>query len=178
MLISKSSELELHDTDRNHDWAGDIRQHYSNLNIADLPNFIQQAVVNDENANNCGVNCQSMNDNQKRIFKRIESHYRTLTTHPEHVEPLRLIVMRTTGMGKSYLINIIRDQLHKIERNHNINAQFPVLMLAPTGVVAFNIQGVMIHSALSILILSNNLDLNGECCRAKTMGFHHFVLLS
>lgn len=40
----------------------------------------------------------------------------------------------------------------------------PVLVLAPTGVMAFNINGIMIHSALSIPITSDgkNLNINGE----------------
>src|ERR1051325_1907711 len=41
-------------------------------------------------------------------------------------------------------------------------AQSPVLVLAPTGVAAFNIRGATIHSALSIPISRNNFDLNGD----------------
>ncbi len=100
-----------------------------------------------------------------RIFKRIESHYETLITDPNNVEPLRLIIMETTRTGKSYLINMIRDHLWKIARNHKVNSQSPILMLAPTGVAAFNIHDVIIHSALSILISRNNFDLNGECLK-------------
>ena len=97
-----------------------------------------------------------------RIFKRIESHYETLITDPNNVEPLRLIVMGTAGTGKSYLINMIRDHLWKITRNRKVNSQSPILMLVLTRVAAFNIHGVMIYSALSILIFRNNFDLNGE----------------
>src|SRR5204862_123567 len=50
----------------------------------------------------------------------------------------------------------------EIARNHNIEAQSPVLMLAPTGVAAFNIHGATIHSSLSIPISSNSLDLNSD----------------
>jgi len=43
-----------------------------------------------------------------------------------------------------------------------IGYKSPVLVLAPTGVAAFNINGITIHSALSIPITSNNLDINGN----------------
>jgi polynucleotide 5'-kinase involved in rRNA processing len=102
-----------------------------------MPNFLQQArqsVVVNENTTNCAVNSDTLNENQMKVFKRIESHYSTLITSPGHIEPLRLIVMGTAGTGKSYLINMIRDRLCEIARNHNINAQSPVLVMAPTGV--------------------------------------------
>src|SRR6266498_710392 len=39
----------------------------------------------------------------------------------------------------------------------------PVLVIAPTGVAAFNINGSMIHSTLSIPILNDkNIDVNGD----------------
>ncbi|GBC46555.2 ATP-dependent DNA helicase PIF1-like [Rhizophagus irregularis DAOM 181602=DAOM 197198] len=38
----------------------------------------------------------------------------------------------------------------------------PVIVLAPTGVAAFNIHGTMIHSTLSILINSSDLSIEGE----------------
>ncbi len=44
-----------------------------------------------------------------------------------------------------------------------IGSKSPVLVLAPTGVAAFNINGMTIHSNLSIPIITNkSLDLNGE----------------
>ena len=49
---------------------------------------------------------QSLNDNQKMVFKRIESHYQNvLAGHQD--EPLKIIVMGTAGTGKTYLIDAI-----------------------------------------------------------------------
>jgi hypothetical protein len=45
-----------------------------------------------------------------KIFKRIESHYSTLIMNFEYVEPLKLIVIETAGISKSYLINMIWDR--------------------------------------------------------------------
>src|SRR2546430_9662888 len=88
-----------------------VRRRYPDLDLEDTPNFIKQAcelgIVNDENVTNCAVDCQTLNTNQMRIFKRIESHYETLITDPAQLDPLRLVVMGTAGTGKSYLINMI-----------------------------------------------------------------------
>ena len=99
-----------------------------------------------------------------KIFKRIKSHYESLITDSDNVESFRLIVMGTARMGKLYLINMIHDCLWEIARNYKINSQLPVLVLALIRVAAFNIHGIIIHSALSILISKNNhnLNLNGE----------------
>ncbi|XP_059064096.1 uncharacterized protein LOC131856356 [Cryptomeria japonica] len=62
--------------------------------------------------------------------------------------PLRMIVQGTAGTGKSFLIDCIRKQL-------NISTtvkQNPLLVLAPTGVAAFNIQATTIHAGLRIPI--------------------------
>jgi hypothetical protein len=67
--------------------------------------------------------------------------------------------MGTAGTGKSYLIKVIQKIIRKIAGNEKT----PLLVLAPTGVAAFNIGGRTIHSALSILICnSNSLNLEGE----------------
>ena len=44
-----------------------------------------------------------------------------------------------------------------------VGSKSPVLVIAPTGVAAFNIMGITIHSALSIPIIANkNLEISGE----------------
>ena len=69
--------------------------------------------------------------------------------------------MGTAGTGKSYLIKAIRSRLREMA---GIGSESPVLVLAPTGVAAFNINGRTIHSTLSIPIIVNskNLNINGE----------------
>ena len=120
------------------------------------------SIVNNENTTNCAINCLILNANQMRIFKRIESHYENSLINSARIELLRLIVMSTAGTDKSYLINIIRERLCKIARNNKIDAQSSILVLAPTGVAAFNICGITIHSVLFILISKNNFDLSGD----------------
>ena len=65
------------------------------------------------------------------------------------VDPLKIIVMGTAGTGKTYLINAIRSRLQELA---GTGSKLPVIVLAPTGVAAFNINGATIHSKLSIPI--------------------------
>lgn len=70
--------------------------------------------------------------------------------------------MGTAGTGKSYLIKAIVRMLREMGAT---GSKTPVLVVAPTGVAAFNINGVTIHSALSIPIINGNgkhLDMEGE----------------
>ena len=102
---------------------------------------------------------QTLNEKQKLVFKRVESHYGNMLKDNQ-TEPLRIIVMGTAGTGKTYLINAIRGRLREMT---GVRFKSPVLVLAPTGVAAFNINGITVHSALSIPIIANkNLDINGE----------------
>ncbi len=75
------------------------------------------------------------------------------------VDPLRIIVMGTAGTGKTYLIKAIRNRLREMA---GIEYKSPVLVLALTGVAAYNINRMIIHSTLSIPIIIKNLDINGE----------------
>jgi len=101
-----------------------------------------------------------LNEKQKRIFKRIEKYYNdTILRH--RVEPLRIIVMGTAGTGKSYLIKAIRGRLHTMAGKEG---KSPVLVIAPTGVAAFNINRVTIHSTLSVPIMNDKkYELNSIC---------------
>ena len=71
------------------------------------------------------------------------SHYHTC----QDASPLRMIIQGTVGMGKSYLIGAINQAL----QNESF-PQFSPLLLAPTGVAAFNIGASTIHSKLRIPI--------------------------
>ncbi|XP_057859850.2 uncharacterized protein LOC131068635 [Cryptomeria japonica] len=58
--------------------------------------------------------------------------------------PLRMIVQGTSGTRKSFLIHCIRQNLNvstRIQGN-------PLLVLAPIGVAAYNIQGTTLHAGL------------------------------
>ncbi|CAG8641197.1 7999_t:CDS:2 [Cetraspora pellucida] len=126
--------------------------------------FIQQVrskeALNDENLDNNTIDYQTLNDNQIKIFKRLETYYNIIITG-SNIEPLRIIIMGTAGTGKSYLINAIRQLLQEMAIRNGVESS-PIIVLAPTGVTAFNIHGTTIHSALSIPISGTNIDIKGE----------------
>ena len=65
--------------------------------------------------------------------------------------PLRMIVSGTAGTGKSYLIHCLQLLLQR-----------QLLVAAPTGVAAFNIDGQTLHSLLSLPTRADFKDLEGE----------------
>ncbi|GBC05303.1 hypothetical protein RclHR1_06170007 [Rhizophagus clarus] len=69
--------------------------------------------------------------------------------------------MGTARIGKTYLIKAIRSRLQEMV---GTGSKSPIIVLVPTGVAAFNIDGVTIHSGLSIPIIndSKRLDINKE----------------
>ena len=67
----------------------------------------------------------------------------TLDTPPR---PLRMFITGGTGTGKSHVISVIREHL---ERTH-LGAGSRCILMAPTGVAAFNIGGLTIHRALNL----------------------------
>jgi hypothetical protein len=65
-------------------------------------------------------------------------------------------VLGTGDTEKPYLIKMIQDRLCEIARDHN-NVS-PVMLLALTGVAAFNIHDLMIHSSFSIQVSGKTFD--------------------
>ena len=154
-----SSDLGSRDMDRNHDWINDPRQRYNDL--TDIDTFLSRNSRIGEKSN-VSVDYQTLNNNQKKIFKRVESHYQDVLEGRQN-EPLRIIVMGTAGTGKTYLIEAIRSRLQEMTEIAG-ESKSPVAVLAPTGVAALNIDGITIHSGLSIPIVNDEkrLGITGE----------------
>ena len=67
------------------------------------------------------------------------------------VQPVYLFLTGGGGVGKSHLINSIYHTTTKTFRHGITNPENPtVLLMAPTGVAAININGTTIHTALAI----------------------------
>lgn len=161
-------EFSTRDLDRDHDWVSESMLRYPEMEEAE--SFLQQAIGNSNitQVRNVSANIDrsTLNEKQRLIFERIESHYIAVVSN-QPIEPLRMIIMGTAGTGKSYLINIIREKLHNS------------IVLAPTGVAAFNIQGSTIHSALSIPISGTKFELEGEPLKKlqnKLKNVHYFII--
>ena len=74
---------------------------------------------------------------------------------------MRLVVIETAGIEKTYLIKTIQSRLQKIKE---AKSESLIIMLTSTGVVAFNINRITVYSRLSIPIINDSkyIDIKGE----------------
>jgi ATP-dependent DNA helicase PIF1 len=187
-IIDHSSDLGNRDIDRQHDWLNDGKQHYNDSDIINANSFLRQTIENEKSKDTIEANVnehdetidyETLNEKQEMIFERIKSHYQNILASIQ-VDPLRIIIMGTAGTGKSYLIKALQSMFREMTR---IESKIPLLVLAPTGVAAFNVRGKTIHSALSIPIFNgannNSLDITGESLKKlqeKLEGIKYIII--
>ena len=69
------------------------------------------------------------------------------------LEALHIFLASNAGCGKSFLMKVLYQSLTKILSYGNVSLDKPnILLMAPTGVAAINIDGATIHTALNIPI--------------------------
>ena len=68
----------------------------------------------------------------------------------EAIKPYRVFLSGPGGVGKSYVISLIhRDTVKLLRLSGQVEPEdVTVLLTAPAGVAAFNIQGMTVHCAL------------------------------
>ena len=66
--------------------------------------------------------------------------------------PLCIFITRSAGTGKSHVISVIKEHL---EHAH-IGDENACVLMAPTGVAAFNIGGLTIHQSLNLPVEHGN----------------------
>ena len=86
----------------------------------------------------------SLSPTQCIAFDLVMSHFRNTT----YAQPLKMVIQGTTGTRKYYLISCLKFALQTASKQNSC----PLLLLAPTGVVVFNIHASAIHSSLQITI--------------------------
>jgi hypothetical protein len=73
------------------------------------------------------------------------------TLKPSQVEPIHVFVTGGGGAGKLHLIKAIYHTVTKTFRHAPLNPELPsVLLMAPTGVAAININGTTVNTAPAI----------------------------
>ena len=67
----------------------------------------------------------------------------------EHIKPYRVFLSGPGGVGKSHVIKLIQsDTIRLIKQSGSVEPDdVLVLLTAPTGVAAFNVNGMTLHSA-------------------------------
>ena len=128
---------------------------------ADFPSHSQNTtpsrihLMPDENINEL---IRTLNIRQCKIFDMIYTWAKTYIKNLSSVNqvanpPLQLFVTGGAGTGKSHLIKTIYASVSKTLAYGSSHIEKPtVLLLAPTGVAAINVNGTTIHSALGIPI--------------------------
>ena len=98
----------------------------------------------------------SLNEKQCQAYDIVLSWCRDKMKHlncmkPKKVEPIYSFITGGGGAGKSHLIKTIYHTVIKTFRYGGMNPENPrVLLSAPTGVAAININGTTINTALAI----------------------------
>ena len=110
-------------------------------------------ILSDDELN---VKIRSLNKAQREYFeivcnwaKRFIKNLSAVTKI--EIEPLYIFLTGGAGTGKSHLVKTIFHALTKIFSYRNVTLDKPkVLLVAPTGVAAVNIDGTTIHTSLGI----------------------------
>ncbi|RUA05461.1 MAG: hypothetical protein DSY43_04560, partial [Gammaproteobacteria bacterium] len=99
---------------------------------------------------------RSLNKRQRYAYDNVLSWCRNNMKNknslkPEEVKPIYIFITGGAGAGKSHLIKTIYHTATKTFRHAPMNPELPtVLLMAPTGVAAININGTTINTALAI----------------------------
>src|SRR5436305_14602671 len=103
-VINCSTDLGSRDINQNYDWINDARQRYSNADLMDADTFVNRTSGNEQGntreEENEVINYQTLNEKQRMVFERIESHYNNVLAG-QQVEPLRFIVMECAGISNN-----------------------------------------------------------------------------
>lgn len=98
---------------------------------------------------------RTLNDEQRDVvmFHRNWCKQAVLSmSKQEQIKPYRLFLSGPGGVGKSHIIRIIHSDTIKLLKQSGYFEpdDVVVLLTAPTGVAAFNINGMTLHSAFSL----------------------------
>jgi ATP-dependent DNA helicase PIF1 len=97
------------------------------------------------------VDWRLLSGKQQLVFLEVIAHYKACL-HPflPNPPPLRINVDGTAGTGKSFLIAAISAEITRLALEVQVPDPHPILRTAPTGIAAFNIQGVTLHTGFRI----------------------------
>ena len=119
--------------------------------LLSCPNWIKQMKAQSDSSryrpHSSQVDMNSLNEQQMQAYRLLSSHY---TNHEQN--PLHILILGTAGTGKCFLIQAISQLL-----------QDKCLLTATTGIAAFHIDGITLHSALHLPVQKHNSnDLRGQ----------------
>ena len=150
------SRLGQRDIDEQHPWT---QSDWTGEEIAVASDWIEtQKKLGDAPVNPLpGVDWRLLQGEQREVFLQTIAWYKAILraeqNRDDHPGPLRINIDGTAGTGKSFLISAISAELRNLASHEN--KPDPVMRLAPTGIAAFGINGMTVHSALSLPVKSS-----------------------
>jgi ATP-dependent DNA helicase PIF1 len=106
-----------------------------------------------------------LNSGQKQVFDKVTSTIEHRQEHknktclcPNCPPPLRLFTSGVAGTGKSFLINTICKRLNHLYQDPNNEQGWVVAVLAPTGLAAYNVNGITMHRFFKLPVANNTND--------------------
>ena len=94
----------------------------------------------------------SLNESQRLAFQKVLNYTTARHEYQMHAvespppEPLRLFITGGAGTGKSHVISVVHEHFERAQ----IGDGCACMLMAPTGVAAFNIGGLTIHKVLNL----------------------------
>ena len=129
---------------------------------SNLRMYTSPTLISDINLN---AMIRSLNQRQRALYNMVHSWAKqciksNLGSTLVNMEPLHIFLTGNAGCGKSFLMKVLYQSLNKTLSYGNVSLDKPkVLLIAPTGVAAINIDGTTIHTALNIPVGSFGKNL-------------------
>ena len=141
-------------SDDSTDWSEAARQLPQEV-LLSCPNWIKHTKSQSQDSLNrlqsTHVDVNLLNEQQLKAYNIISTHFRS-----NNDQPLCMLILGTAGTGKSFLIHTIAQLLGD-----------KCVLTATTGIAAFHIGGITLHSALQLPIHRHNCnDLRGQTLAA------------
>ena len=135
----------------------------------------EAALIDDKDAD-VDAMIENLNEDQLRIFNTVRNHVHIQCTssQTENAEALHMFISGCGGTGKSYLIKTIKAWVCTATDKH-------VAVIAPTGIAAFNINGLTIHQLLQLPVEHGKTPqhrlLSDDILKIVRQHLHNLILL-
>ena len=170
--------LGFRDIDLQHNWQLDIEETEFANTSTDQAQFIFQQKEQEANRNINDIsiplqqiNIAQLNEGQRHAHDHIVSACENMLQTPQSSTPYYAIVMGTAGVGKSFLIRTLEQNIWNLAKEYCGEAMYPDLhkairLVAFTGKAAFQVGGETIHCLLPMWDLrKTNRELSSETLR-------------